>query len=67
MSDTRATFDSDDYEVIATDGGRFAVRIGRVRVELSRDELARLRQALADAASRFNILPWPVAQTDVAH
>lgn len=46
---------SDDYEVTECECGHLTVRIGHVRVDLSREQFALLRQAVVDAAERFNV------------
>lgn len=46
---------SDDYEVTECECGHLTLRFGRLRIELTRQEFARLRQELAEAAVRFNV------------
>jgi hypothetical protein len=67
VNDHDGSITADDCEVIPAGGGRFIVRVGRVRVEVSLDELLRLRQGLTSVADRFNLVLWKIAPPDVAH
>lgn len=47
----------DDYEVTACECGHLTLRIGAVRLDLSREEFARLRDVVTEAAARLDIAP----------
>lgn len=53
----------DDCEVTECACGHFTVRVGRVCVEMTRDELMRLRQTLTDAAMRLQMMAARLAPT----
>ncbi len=45
---------NDECEVTECECGHITVRIGRTRIELTREEFVQLQQAIADAAARFS-------------
>jgi hypothetical protein len=67
VNDDATPIGADDCEIIPAGGGRFIVRVGCVRVEVSLDELLRLRQVLTSVSERFNLVLWKIAPPDVAH
>ena len=59
--------DHDGCEITECECGLLTLRIGRLRIELSREELVRLRHELAAAAARFNLAMPPAMTRQPVH